>query len=222
MRLILLSLLLLNFTFADEVSSVKLDRAIKKGEKVANNLCDASKLSTITGSFELVSETLNKEKPCGDLSAKNQKALAYYLSQNQESNQTKIQIEVPTDAKCPVCGMFVHKYPKWSALLVIEGTKYYFDGVKDMMKYYIFDVDFPFNRAKIEQFEVSDFYTLAAISAKDAYYVIGSDIFGPMGDELIPFKTKESAENFMRDHKGDKIVMFDAITDKLVMGLDGL
>ena len=119
MRLILLSLLLLNFTFAEELSSAKLERAIKKGEKVAKNLCDASKLSTITGSFELVSETLTKEKPCGTLSAKNQKALAYYLASNQESNQTNNHIDVPTDAKCPVCGMFVHKYPKWSALMVV-------------------------------------------------------------------------------------------------------
>jgi len=222
MRLILLSLLLLNFTFAEELSSAKLERAIKKGEKVAKNLCDASKLSTISGSFELVSETLTKEKPCGVLSTKNQKALAYYLASNQESNQTNNHIDVPTDAKCPVCGMFVHKYPKWSALMVVNGQKHYFDGVKDMMKYYIFDADFPYKREEIEQLKVSDFYTLKEIEAKEAYYVIGSDVFGPMGDELIPFESEEGAKNFMGDHKGDKIVKFDEITDKMVMGLDGL
>ena len=221
MRLILLSLLLLNFTFAEELSSAKLERAIKKGEKVAKNLCDASKLSTISGSFELVSKTLTKEKPCGALSAKNQKALAYYLASNQESNQTNNHIDVPTDAKCPVCGMFVHKYPKWSALMVVNGQKHYFDGVKDMMKYYIFDADFPYKREEIEQLKVSDFYTLKEIEAKEAYYVIGSDVFGPMGDELIPFESEEGAKNFMGDHKGDKIVKFDEITDKMVMGLDG-
>ena len=222
MRLSLLFLLLLNFSFAEGLSSAKLERAIKKGEKVAKNLCDSSKLSSISGGFELVIETLTKEKPCGDLSSKNQKALAYYLSQNQESNQTQIQIEVPTDAKCLVCGMFVHKYPKWSALMVIDGKKYYFDGVKDMMKYYIFDADFPYSRDTIEKLEVSDFYTLNAVSAKEAYYVIGSDVFGPMGDELIPFESKDGAKNFMKDHKGEKIVRFDEITDKMVMGLDGL
>jgi len=221
MRLILLALLLLNFTFAEELSSAKLERAIKKGEKVAKNLCDTSKLSTITGSFELVSETLTKEKPCGALSAKNQKALAYYLASNQENNQTNNHIDVPKDAKCPVCGMFVHKYPKWSALMVVKGQKHYFDGVKDMMKYYIFDADFPYKREEIEQLKVSDFYTLKEIEAKEAYYVIGSDVFGPMGDELIPFESEEGAKNFMGDHKGDKIVKFDEITDKMVMGLDG-
>jgi len=43
----------------------------------------------------------------------------------------------------PVCGMFVAKYPKWPASISYEGKIYYFDGVKDMMKYYIFDGNFP-------------------------------------------------------------------------------
>jgi len=51
---------------------------------------------------------------------------------------------------------------------------------------------------------------------------VGSDVFGPMGNELIPFLTKEAAQNFMNDHSGDQIIMFDAITPKLIMGLDGL
>ena len=45
-------------------------------------------------------------------------------------------IEVPEDAKCPVCGMFVSKYPKWVAQIKIKMDIYhYFDGVKDMMKF---------------------------------------------------------------------------------------
>jgi nitrous oxide reductase accessory protein NosL len=94
--------------------------------------------------------------------------------------------------------------------------------VKDMMKFYIFDVDFPYDRSKITQTEVTDFYTLQAIDAKQAFYVIGSDVFGPMGNELIPFLTKEAAQNFMTDHRGEKIILFEEITPKLVMGLDGL
>ena len=40
--------------------------------------------------------------------------------------------------KCPVCGMFVAKYPDWTAEIVFsDGSVVYFDGVKDMMKYYL-------------------------------------------------------------------------------------
>jgi hypothetical protein len=103
-----------------------------------------------------------------------------------------------------------------------EGRRYYFDGVKDMMKFYIFDGDFPYDRQKIESIFVTDFYTLEAIPAKKAWYVIGSEVYGPMGNELIPFKDKASAENFMKDHKGERILRFDEITGKIVMGLDGI
>ena len=220
MRVILFLFLLCGLLVANE-SSVKIDRLVKKGEKVANTFCVDANLSTLTGEVDAILELLSSSKPCGDLNSRNKKALAYYLA-HQERNETLSHIEVPSDAKCPVCGMFVNKYPKWSALMVVDGKKYYFDGVKDMMKYYIFDADFPYSRDKIEKLEVSDFYTLNAISAKEAYYVIGSDVFGPMGDELVPFETKEGAENFMKDHTGEKIVRFDEITDKMVMGLDGL
>ncbi|MBT8344418.1 MAG: nitrous oxide reductase accessory protein NosL [Sulfurovum sp.] len=134
----------------------------------------------------------------------------------------KGKIEVPKEVKCPVCGMFVAKYPKWAAFIDVEEKKHYFDGVKDMMKFYIFDVDFPYDRSKISHMEVTDFYTLKAIDAKQAFYVIGSDVFGPMGNELIPFFTKAAAQNFMTDHRGENIIRFDEITPKLVMGLDGL
>jgi len=60
--------------------------------------------------------------------------------------------------------------------MVINNQKLYFDGVKDMMKYYIFDGDFVYNRNLISQMKVSDYYTLDEIDAKDAYYVIDSNI----------------------------------------------
>jgi nitrous oxide reductase accessory protein NosL len=135
---------------------------------------------------------------------------------------TNKHLLVPSEAKCPVCGMFVGKYPKWAAFMVVDGKKYYFDGVKDMMKYYIFDGNFPYNRSSISKMSVSDYYTLEEVPAKEAIYVLGSNVFGPMGNELIPFKSKKSAKTFMQEHNGKAILMFDEITDKMVMALDGI
>ena len=43
----------------------------------------------------------------------------------------------PQADKCPVCGMFVAKYPDFVDQIVFkDGTHAFFDGVKDMMKYY--------------------------------------------------------------------------------------
>jgi len=206
-----------------EPSSAKIERWIKKGQKVATLFCLGQSFDSYKGmeASKIMAE-LKLTQPCGALSSDYQTALAYYLASPSSVAKHDGSIVVPHDAKCPVCGMFVYKYPKWSARMVVAGRTYYFDGVKDMMKYYIFDADFPYSRDAIESIEVSDFYTLKAISAKDAYYVIGSNLFGPMGNELIPFENRASAQNFMHDHQGQRIISFEEIDATLVMKLDGV
>ena len=202
------------------------EKMIAKGEKVAKYLCNDS-IYNIALSKDLnnsIQEILDSQK-CHNLSLNRAKSLVMYLKYGKDIRRDNFaihRIKVPKDAKCPVCGMFVYKYPKWSALIEINRKRYYFDGVKDMMKFYIFDGDFPFDRSKISKILVQDFYTLQPISAKDAWFVIGSNIYGPMGNELIPFKDKESAKEFMQEHKGEKILRFNEISPSIVMGLDGI
>ena len=39
--------------------------------------------------------------------------------------------------KCPVCGMFVAKYPDWVGEIIFkDGSAAFFDGAKDLFKYY--------------------------------------------------------------------------------------
>jgi nitrous oxide reductase accessory protein NosL len=224
LRFFLPLFLLLGLVFAEEISPSKYAKLVQKGEKVALKLCDEEKLLQIKSKkLQEMLQEIENIQPCVTLNKRNKAALAYFLMAGQSENLTDLkgQISVPKEAKCPVCGMFVAKYPKWAARMDIDG-KHYFDGVKDMMKFYIFDVDFPYDRNKITNIEVTDFYTLKAINAYKAFYVVGSDVYGPMGNELIPFSTKEAAQNFMADHRGEKIIRFDDITPKLVMRLDGL
>jgi len=209
---------------AEDISANKYAKLLQKGEKIAHKLCDEKKLLQITAlDKDSISKEIETLKPCTALNRRNQKALIYFLlSKKNDTNSTNKTINVPKDSKCPVCGMFVTKYPKWVATIKLKEKLHYFDGVKDMMKFYIFDVDFPYNRKEIESISVTDFYTLKEINAKEAFYVIGSNIFGPMGDELIPFIDQKSADNFMHEHKGKKVLNFTDISSTLVMGLDGI
>jgi nitrous oxide reductase accessory protein NosL len=50
------------------------------------------------------------------------------------------------------------------------------------------------------------------IDARSAWFVIGSDVLGPMGQELIPFAREEEARGFMQDHHGRTVLKFDDIT----------
>jgi len=193
----------------------------KKGAKVASIFCDSSLLPKAKDDIDKTIKAIKKSNACQNLNRRKLKALAYYLSSKNITKSAKV-INVPKSAKCPVCGMVVAKYPKWVAKMNIDGKHYFFDGVKDMMKFYFFDGDFKYDRSKIRKMKVTNYYTLEPINAKKAFYVIGSNKYGPMGNELIPFSTKKEAKNFLNDYKGQKIIRFKDITPKMVMALDGI
>ncbi|MCW8964807.1 MAG: nitrous oxide reductase accessory protein NosL [Gammaproteobacteria bacterium] len=124
---------------------------------------------------------------------------------------------------CPVCGMFVAKYPEWVATVLYKGGHaHHFDGAKDLHKY-LLDMPkwAPGHKAEdIASIGVTEYYGLTLINAREAFYVIGSDVLGPMGHELIPLETREDANEFMRDHKGKRILRFEQIELKLLVDLD--
>lgn len=129
----------------------------------------------------------------------------------------------PTEKdKCPVCGMYVAKYSDWTAQVAFEdGTYYFFDGVKDMLKFYQNIAKYAPKRkaADIKAIYVKDYYNVKFIDATKAFYVIGSDVMGPMGKELIPFEKKDDANTFLKDHKGERILQFKEITPEIVKKL---
>ena len=130
--------------------------------------------------------------------------------------------EVSPDTRCSVCGMFVAKYPNWLTRIHYDDVKkiQFFDGVKDMMVFYFNPEHYGgAPRQKIKDILVKDYYSLELLSAKKTFFVVGSDIYGPMGHELIPFSSKDAAENFMNDHHGKQILTFDMITEELIESL---
>ena len=124
---------------------------------------------------------------------------------------------------CPVCGMFVAKYPEWVATLAYkDGHAHHFDGAKDLFKYLL---DMPqwapgHKKEDIANIGVTEYYGLTLIDAHSAWYAIGSDVLGPMGHELIPLETQADAEEFLRDHAGQRILHFDDVGYPLLINLD--
>jgi nitrous oxide reductase accessory protein NosL len=132
-------------------------------------------------------------------------------------------IKPPKEAKCPVCGMFVAKYPDWVGQIHFrDGGVEFFDGAKDLFKYY-FDMK-KYHSVKTQKdvvaIYVTEYYDLRYIDARKALFVIGSDVYGPMGRELIPFTTRSDAEGFLKDHKGRLTLKFEDVTPKLIATLD--
>lgn len=124
--------------------------------------------------------------------------------------------------KCPVCGMFVAKFPDWVASSRLkDGTVYYFDGPKDMFSHYLELHRYAKGKKQVDaaSMTVKEYYSLKSIEARTAFFVIGSDVRGPMGGELIPFAREKDAAEFMADHKGKRIVRFKDITPQLLQTL---
>jgi copper chaperone NosL len=120
--------------------------------------------------------------------------------------------------KCPVCGMFVYKYPDWVAEIVFaDGSREVFDGAKDLFRYYLDMRSFGGKKGQgeVAAVFVTNYYSLEPIDGRTAFYVIGSDVYGPMGKELIPFARRADAEEFLRDHVGRRIVGFDEVAPEL-------
>jgi copper chaperone NosL len=117
--------------------------------------------------------------------------------------------------KCPVCGMFVARYPDWTAQATFaDGSTLFFDGPKDLFKF-LLDPDRYLpgtRRAAVRSVWVKDYYTLSSINARNAYFAVGS--------ELVPFRERKDAEQFLKDHQGERILRFNEITGEVIATLD--
>ncbi|MBC8018289.1 MAG: nitrous oxide reductase accessory protein NosL [Verrucomicrobia bacterium] len=125
--------------------------------------------------------------------------------------------------KCPVCGMFVAKYTNWVVSLTFrDSTSVFFDGPKDMFTYYLNMKKYSPSRkvADVVSITVRDYYDLKPLDGKKAFFVIGSDVYGPMGKEIIPFRKESAAREFLKDHKGKKIIVFGSVTPELLKAME--
>ena len=125
--------------------------------------------------------------------------------------------------KCPVCGMFVSMFPDWNARIEFkDATHATFDGAKCMFKYYLNMKKYnpEKNKEDMTVISVKDYYPKTSIEALQAFFVIWSDVYGPMGHEPIPFEKEADAKKFLKEHKGKKILRFKDINPNVIRSLD--
>ena len=224
----ILIILFLAFSILDaDNSTITISQKIKTkkiypmGEKIFAKRCKQDINLNNYADIDDLKQDIKTKKLCKRINKKQFFALTLYLWEVKRVNKTKQdeKIVVKKDEKCPICGMFVYKYPKWASQIFYKNNSeekhYSFDGVKDMMKFY-----FDFNKKNITKILVRDYYSQKAIDAKDAYFVVGSDVYGPMGDEFIPFSSEKKAKIFYIDHRGSTVIKFSDILEDEVYKLD--
>jgi nitrous oxide reductase accessory protein NosL len=125
--------------------------------------------------------------------------------------------------KCPVCGMFVARYPEWvAAARFADGTYAVFDGTKDLFKFLADPARYDPRRTTtdVRAVLVTDYYAVRQVDARTAWYVLGSDVLGPMGHELVPFAAEADAREFLADHRGRRLLRFADVIPAILRELE--
>ncbi len=213
------------------IKKKKKKKIYPKGKKLFEKLCNKDIDPTDYIEINELKSALKNDKLCKPLKEKQLQATALYLWEVKrlgDLGEVEGKVEVREDEKCPVCGMFTYKYPRWAAQIFYKHNDHEhhwsFDGVKDLMKFY-FDAqkwgNYPIaKKENITKILVTDYYSQKGIDGTKAFYVIRSDVYGPMGHELIPFESEDDAKTFKADHRGKIIIKFEDIKEDEVYKLD--
>ncbi|MCK4737552.1 MAG: nitrous oxide reductase accessory protein NosL [Sulfurimonas sp.] len=125
-----------------------------------------------------------------------------------------------------VRNMKVYKDPKWVSKIELKnGKKLFFVSPKSMIEFYQrpgkwFDIGVK-SENDFKDILVTDFKTLKPIEARGAFYVYGSQITSPAGDDLVPFASYEDAKQFAAKYRGRRILNFKEIKNSLIQLLNG-
>ena len=136
------------------------------------------------------------------------------------------EMDYTKDTMSIVRQMKVYKNPKWVCKIeLINGKKLFFVSPKSMIEFYHqpgkwFDIGVK-SEADFKDILVTDFKTGLAVKAKGAFYIYGSNVTSPAGDDLVPFDSYAAAEEFSKEHNGKRILSFKEVSDALIRLLNG-
>jgi len=122
----------------------------------------------------------------------------------------KGKIVEPRDGidECAVCRMYPARYDRHRAQIRSrEGRTVHFCSTQCLFRYLGDPGRFTSDGAGGDTIWVTGYSSRQWISARTAYYVVGSGMWGPMGYEAFAFDTRPAAEDFVGEH-GGRILSF--------------
>lgn len=133
---------------------------------------------------------------------------------HQGSNAPGERTEM-SDQHCGLCGMAIEPQAVIAVRAELSGQAQFFDSVKC---YFTWRAENEAERASATATAI-EYYSQTFRPAADLYYVLGSDVEGAMGADLVPIADQASAERFMREHHGSRVLRFGEITPAVVGAL---
>lgn len=126
---------------------------------------------------------------------------------------------LPAEARCPVCGMYPARYPRWAAQVIFrDGAAHYFDSPVNLFNF-LHKVSRYERRYTLDDVAVSYVRDLESgqwVEASQAFFVQGSGVAGPMRNADLPaFASRAAADAFVRQHRGTVLTAPDMTPDLL-------
>ncbi len=115
--------------------------------------------------------------------------------------------------RCDNCGMRIDPHSGWRAGGVSNtGQQVAFDTPKCLFRYH-------HQHGGVGQPWAIEYYSQERRPARHLFYVLGTDLSGPMGRDLVPVEGREAALRLKRDHHGEQVLAFDEVSLEIVDGL---
>ena len=127
------------------------------------------------------------------------------------------RMQVSPEDRCPVCGMKVIRYPKFSSAIQLhDKSTYYFCGTGCMIRSWMHpEIYLGKSIDRLKRPVVKEYFTGQEVDARDVIFVSGSDIIGPMGPALVPVMDEHSLKAFKKRHGGKtEFFLMDLNDDK--------
>lgn len=123
----------------------------------------------------------------------------------------------PSGARCAKCGMLVADHPRWVAgAITASGGEERFCCPRCMFSWHLS----PRGKGSRDLW-VTEYYSQQRTPVGDVFFVMGSDVVGPMGKSLVPIARREAAERFRQDHHGSRLLLAGEITPELLREIAG-
>ena len=140
--------------------------------------------------------------------------------------EVKYEMNFTKEDRCLVRNLKVYKYPRWVGKIELNnGKTVFFSSPKSLIEFYHrpgkwFDVGVK-SEKDFKDIVVTDYLTIQPINAKNAYYIYGSRVTSPSGDDLVAIGNKDDADIFYKKYNGKRMFRFDEIPDALIRLING-
>ena len=134
-----------------------------------------------------------------------------------------VQMQIVKRDRCPVCGMRVAEYQKFStAIQLSDNTTYYFCSSGCMLRAWLHpDIFLASPKGKLKSTVVREYFSGVQIDGNDVSWVAGSDVIGPMGPAFVPVKGKKALDIFTKRHGGKIVFILKELSPEKWLAITG-